>query len=63
MLKVTALLQPATIIEIVLMAYRFTAQLFSAALAALFNWKVIAAGVITGMLAGLVAVFLVSFQL
>ncbi len=56
-----ALVQPATIVYVILVAYGFTAQLFPLTLAALFSRRANAAGAITGVLSGFLMVALFTF--
>lgn len=56
-----ALLQPATIVYIILTAYGFTSQFFPLTLAALYNWKVSAEGTLAALAAGFSVVALFVF--
>ena len=58
---VLALIQPATIVYVILVAYGFTAQLFPLTLAALFSRKINAHGAIAGLAAGFVTVAWFTF--
>lgn len=58
---VIALLQPATIVYIILTAYGFTSQFFPLTLAAIYKWKVSGAGALAALAAGFGMVSLFDF--
>lgn len=57
-----ALLQPALIVYIILMAYALTAQLFPGVVAAFYSRRITAGGVTAGLLAGFVVALVFIFR-